>query len=735
MIATLAKVKEKPRGYWIRLVVFLFIGAFAASWIGHWNVWIDARFKIYQALQSLLPGRGKYVEDTFLVLIHDEDYWKGELRQRVPVRRDYLAKLVRALNSDDAGIIVLDFDLRSAVPSGNVSQDNYKAETEDLEAAIKDASENIRAVILPKTIGLDDDGNYITDADVVDSFSFNDHVHRGYIALPYDLRQLPMTLSLKDHSKIDSLAEATVRAWNQQALGDSPESESGARFAGFLSRDKFDPRIIDAGALLQRPKDFKPTLQSKIVIVGGDWHVWAYGRGPHCDSYDTPAGELPGSLIHANYVEALLAGRTYKPMTEWVSKFIEVLLVLLTVFVFALEFRPLYKALSVVALYLACVFISYFAFTNFGIFFDFLIPLIAVTLHAGLEQIIEWRDLAQKWSEYEASLRSAAKTAVGILVLGMTLFSGFHQYLYAFSGSWLGVPQSDSQNTSDKPAKPIDPNKPGGPREASRPAPLGTRSGVGGSAAIQRELTEHYPLTKATADKTDIVTAGAVLVLEKDNLLMFAVNTTVPAVNTYKNGKISRGGFDAAMKCNFCLKPGVSSAPAQVPDVDKRTFVSGEKFWVTDIEVHDDGIVFDLLSDEYAGFRYHSQLRFPFPKGSLPSIDAVMHTIADVIKVQPDNSVYASSGHSAHGTTTSAGQRAQGIGQEQNQGAMAPIPPPPPPPDAPPVSQAINKGLTKDEVVAILGQPSKIIKLSAKEIYIYPDMKVTFVEGKVTDVQ
>ena len=33
------------------------------------------------------------------------------------------------------------------------------------------------------------------------------------------------------------------------------------------------------------------------------------------------------------------------------------------------------------------------------------------------------------------------------------------------------------------------------------------------------------------------------------------------------------------------------------------------------------------------------------------------------------------------------------------------------------------------------GQPQKIVNLGTKEIYYYPDMKVTFVGGKVTDVQ
>jgi len=58
----------------------------------------------------------------------------------------------------------------------------------------------------------------------------------------------------------------------------------------------------------------------------------------------------------------------------------------------------------------------------------------------------------------------------------------------------------------------------------------------------------------------------------------------------------------------------------------------------------------------------------------------------------------------------------------------APIAPPPPP-------MTISIGQTKDEVVAILGQPRKVVKLATKEMLYYPDMKVTLVEEKVADVQ
>jgi hypothetical protein len=54
-------------------------------------------------------------------------------------------------------------------------------------------------------------------------------------------------------------------------------------------------------------------------------------------------------------------------------------------------------------------------------------------------------------------------------------------------------------------------------------------------------------------------------------------------------------------------------------------------------------------------------------------------------------------------------------------------------PSAEPVS--VDVGQTIDQVTAALGNPLKIVNLGAKKIYVYKDMKVTFNDGKVTDVQ
>ena len=47
----------------------------------------------------------------------------------------------------------------------------------------------------------------------------------------------------------------------------------------------------------------------------------------------------------------------------------------------------------------------------------------------------------------------------------------------------------------------------------------------------------------------------------------------------------------------------------------------------------------------------------------------------------------------------------------------------------------ISVGQTINEVRAVMGNPTRIAKAGAKVIYVYPDMKITFINGKVSDVE
>jgi hypothetical protein len=230
-------------------------------------------------------------------------------------------------------------------------------------------------------------------------------------------------------------------------------------------------------------------------------------------------------------------------------------------------------------------------------------------------------------------------------------------------------------------------------------------------ATILQQLQSLYPTAKATADGTDLVAAGAVLLLQKDHLVMNRVDQMIPAANVYKDGAISNlggamkglGVFSALAK----FVPVMGAAGAGAADAASanaaamREFVSGEKFWVTGIDVAPDAVTFHLLSDPIKDQRYHAVLKFPFVKGAIPSPEEVAGKVAEVVKVDaPDG---------GNGAAASAS-------------------------NAPAATKTIAIGQTRDEVIAMFGVPTKVVQLGKKEIDYFPDMKVTFIQYKVTDV-
>jgi hypothetical protein len=235
-------------------------------------------------------------------------------------------------------------------------------------------------------------------------------------------------------------------------------------------------------------------------------------------------------------------------------------------------------------------------------------------------------------------------------------------------------------------------------------------------AEIQNRLNSQFVLTRFTADHTDIVKAGSVLVLQKDSLVMFSIATSLPPTSTYKNGRFNMGFGTSLM----ALGTGDDKVP-------QRTFVQGEKFWLAATTIQDDGVYLLVISDPFNDLRYYTKLKFPFNRKASQSADDMLKTIAEVVTLDSG---------SGDQTNTAQQQRQPAPAAAPTPAPMAAIAPPPPPADAPPAApKTIAIGQTRDMVIAILGQPTKIVKLSTKEIDIYPDLKVTFVNNKVSDVQ
>jgi len=203
-------------------------------------------------------------------------------------------------------------------------------------------------------------------------------------------------------------------------------------------------------------------------------------------------------------------------------------------------------------------------------------------------------------------------------------------------------------------------------------------------AAIEKKLTSEYTLTQATADLTEIVTAGSILVLKKGNIMMAPVSGSNFFQNTYRDGKISQ---NALGKLNSGLTRFSRLPGAQPPPTSTRTFVPGEKVWVTKIECKEDGIVFDLYTDAYQDVRYKAALKFYFsPKGPIPTVDQADQLVAEVFKIQPPDNGGQQTGDqqqapAAAAPAPAAAAAAAPAPPPAPAQPMAPIAPPPTPPD------------------------------------------------------
>jgi hypothetical protein len=137
-------------------------------------------------------------------------------------------------------------------------------------------------------------------------------------------------------------------------------------------------------------------------------------------------------------------------------------------------------------------------------------------------------------------------------------------------------------------------------------------------------------------------------------------------------------------------------------------FKTGDKVYPTKVEVNlqKAKIWFSVVScDSCNGVdpstSMQGQVVFQFPKEYLEKAEAgtVENAIGQVFSIGND--------------TQSQSNQPQGQ-QEQAQ----------------PDPQTIQLGQSRDEVQAALGKPEKIVNLGPKQLYVYKDLKITFVNGK-----
>jgi CHASE2 domain-containing sensor protein len=377
-------IREHSIRYWLYSLAAIVGGMLLSYYFHEKQIWLTGRYRVYKAYDWASPNP-REPKHAVLVLIEDEEYWKGKLARRVPTRRDYLADVVKALERCEPSVIALDFNLTAPTLDGSLIENpEYARETALLVDAVLQVSKR-RPVVLPAMIGhARPEEPFSVFPSVYGDLPFaKGKLQRGYINLPFDIRQIPTPQPLVTGSKIDSFAVSIVRARHENMLK-ATEQSNVLPFGTFI--EKPFPTISTKDVLEGKCGH----IPSKIAIIGAGWNQLAFGAGGSVDLHPTPLGMISGALIHANYVEALIDGNTRKPLPHAAGQVIEFfVLVVFAVFV-AIKTNRSYNKILIVSLgCFALVLISYVTWQNVGYYFDFVFPAIFLLLHAFLDYFVE----------------------------------------------------------------------------------------------------------------------------------------------------------------------------------------------------------------------------------------------------------------------------------------------------------------------------------------------------------
>ena len=406
---------KKFARHWSVAVILIIVGLWLGGWLGEQQYWIELRYRIYER-QTRNLAHPAYDRRTVVVMISDEEHWKGESAGRAPTKRSYLAKLLKAVGAAGPEVVALDMRLRAPTTDGSpVSYHDYDAENEEFVEAVKKVTEGATPtiVVLPKSLGGSDESGYVLEHDIYDGLldTKGEKIRTGYTELDDDRRKVPLDLDLKGGGKIDSFALAIVRA----AEGTPPlpsHDNNSMPFGSFMRPEEF--KQYTATQVLSGDKSVLDKLAHKVVIIGGNWHSLAYNRGPWVDSFDTPVGRIAGAYVHANYVNSLMSSGVSAPLHEKMNKGIEILFSLAVATLFYIpSVRARWKVFAFFSLAAVLVFISYFFWQNLGLYFDFFIPMALLFAHFPVEH---WFRTREEAAELRAEVKrlSAQRPAVTV---------------------------------------------------------------------------------------------------------------------------------------------------------------------------------------------------------------------------------------------------------------------------------------------------------------------------------
>jgi CHASE2 domain-containing sensor protein len=385
----LETLRRRSLTNWLVALMLVIVGTCLSVYLEDNDYGLGMRYSLYQFLQYLSPNK-PHAKRTTLVMIGDDEFWGPELAGRRPIRRDYLGKLLLAIEAVDPELIALDFKLIPASGTGGQESPAQRAEDQILLSAIDQVSSRSCPIILPATL---DETKLEADIYTLGPSIYSQHVFPpavgiGYIDRIRDVRQVPVGLHLSTGERQDSFAEAIVRRVDPKALANL-EDENSLPFATFIQPAMFTQ--LPARLVLATPSsDLRSRLRSKIVIVSASWNPDRSRLSERVDTHETPVGKTPGAIVQANYVEALLDSRVLGCLNRPLAVALEIALAAVIALLFALTHRSWTKLLTVAGVCAAAVLIGYVLLQNFGRYFDFYLPIVLLAGHATVERVREW---------------------------------------------------------------------------------------------------------------------------------------------------------------------------------------------------------------------------------------------------------------------------------------------------------------------------------------------------------
>ena len=251
---------------------------------------------------------------------------------------------------------------------------------------------------------------------------------------------------------------------------------------------------------------------------------------------------------------------------------------------------------------------------------------------------------------------------------------------------------------------------------------------------LEDQLKAQYTLVKMGADTsgTAVVEQGTILAIKKGGILSVPYGDASLSATRYQDGVVHSPNNAVMKGLGFGMGKLGRTQTTRLMQVGEKVYPSKIIVNLPKDQVLIGVIACDSCNNTSPTTFYKADVVFQFAKGSLAttSPSQVEDTIAGLLNIDD------SAGGDQGGGQQGGGQQGGGNGNDQQannqgggggQGQQQQGPPPEP--------QQIEKGQTPDQVKAAIGTPDKIVNLGTKQIYVYKDIKVTFVNGKVSDVQ